>query len=74
MSKKKELKDKIGEYLNETWDELKNDIEALPAKERAAAKLKLLDYHLPKVQAVRESVNPTASTAVSLLRGESDKS
>lgn len=71
MAKKVELKDKISDYLTETWDELKADIEELPAKERAMAKLKLLDYSVPKVQAVRDTGKATTSTAEVLLANDS---
>lgn len=71
MKKNTELKDKIGAYLTDTWDELKADIESLPEKERAMAKLKLLDYAIPKVQAIRDAGNATASTASLLLERES---
>lgn len=70
MSKKNDLKDKIGEYLTETWDELRADIETLPPKERAMAKLKLMDYSVPKVQAVREVSVTKQSTAQALLAEE----
>ena len=68
--KKNDLKDKIGEYLTETWDELRADIETLPPKERAMAKLKLMDYSVPKVQAVRETSVARQSTAQALLAEE----
>ncbi len=72
MAKKNsELKDRIGEYLNETWEELRNDIEALPTKERAMAKLKLLDYSIPKVQATRDANTSNMTTAEALLARES---
>lgn len=73
MPKKKDttaLKDKISEYLTETWTELQADIEELPTKERAMAKLKLLDYAIPKVQAVRDTGGGTTSTATDLLAQE----
>lgn len=75
MSKKtnKELKDKISEYLMDTWDELTADIQELPAKERATARLKLFDYAIPKVQAVRDTGANTSSTASDLLAKESAK-
>ena len=70
MSKKAnaELKDKISEYLSDTWEELREDIEAMPAKERATAKLKLLDYAIPKVQAVRDAPATHGSSVQDLLR------
>ena len=74
MSKKtnSELKDKISEYLSDTWEELREDIEDMAPKERAAAKLKLLDYAIPKVQAVRDTP-PTSGTSVQdLLRKENN--
>lgn len=72
MAKKNgELKDKISDYLSETWDELKQDIENLPTKERAMAKLKLLDYSIPKVQATREVNTGGATVAEALLARES---
>lgn len=76
MSKKssnKELKDRISEYLMETWDELTADIQELPPKERATARLKLFDYAIPKVQAVRESPPNATSTAAVLLAKEAKK-
>jgi len=72
MAKKNgELKDKISDYLSETWDELKKDIENLPTKERAMAKLKLLDYSIPKVQATREVNTGGTTVAEALLARES---
>lgn len=75
MSKKSdnELKEKIGEYLSDTWEELKEDIETLPAKERAAAKLKLMDYVVSKVQAVKETGGKKSSIASILLREKTKK-
>lgn len=72
MAKKNgELKDKIGAYLSETWDELRQDIEGLPTKERAMAKLKLLDYSIPKVQATRDVNTGGTTVAEALLARES---
>lgn len=70
MKKKNELRDKISTYLNDTWDELMKDIEELPAKERAQAKLKLMDYSVPKVQAIRDTGTRQVSTASILLAEE----
>lgn len=72
MSKKSnaELKDKISEYLTDTWEELREDIEAMPAKERATAKLKLLDYAIPKVQAVRDTPKTGGTSVQDLLSRE----
>ena len=65
-----ELKDKISEYLSDTWEELREDIEDMPKKERAAAKLKLMDYAIPKVQAVRDVPTKGGTSVQDLLRKE----
>lgn len=65
-----ELKDKISEYLSDTWEELLEDIEAMAPKERAAAKLKLMDYAIPKVQAVRDVPTKGGTSVQDLLRKE----
>lgn len=74
MAKKpsEELKEKIADYLLETWDELTADIKSLPSKERAMARLKLIDYTVPKVQATREDSSSKGSTASELLARESN--
>lgn len=72
MAKKNnDLKDKIDAYLSETWEELKEDIKNLPAKERAKARLKLLDYIIPKVQATRDVNTGGTTVAEALLARES---
>lgn len=65
-----ELKDKISEYLSDTWEELRDDIEDMTPKERAAAKLKLMDYAIPKVQAVRDVPTKGGTSVQDLLRKE----
>lgn len=70
MAKKNELKEKISEYLTSTWEELQADIESLPEKERAMAKLKLLDYAIPKVQATKEAEGKKTSVARMFLEKE----
>lgn len=70
MARKNELKDKISEYLTNTWEELQSDIESLPEKDRAMAKLKLLDYAIPKVQATKGDDNKSSSSAAALLAEE----
>lgn len=73
MSKKDfKLRDEINKHLESTWEQFMADIEELPPKERAAAKLRLLDYVVPKVQAVKDNEGNKMSAAEVLLANEGD--
>lgn len=64
------VKDRIRGYLADNIESMLHDIDELPLKERAAARQKLLDYVMPKVQAVRTNEVASQSTAEMLLDQE----
>lgn len=64
------VKSKIREYLAKNIDSMLADIDELPLKERAAARQKLLDYVMPKVQAVRTEKANSQSAGDFLLEQE----
>jgi len=66
------VKDKIRDYLANTWEELINDIDSLDAKERVDRRMRLLDYVMPKVQAVKGEEKKTMSISQAILRQEDD--
>jgi predicted nucleic acid-binding protein len=62
------VKDKIREYLADSWQEMINDIKDLDPKDRVDRRLKLMEYVMPKVQAVRdEKSNDRISMAAKVL-------
>lgn len=73
MSKRSEeiVKEKIRTYLADNIDGMLKDIDSLPSvKERVAARQKLLDYVMPKQQAVKASEVQTQSAVDFLLAQE----
>ncbi len=66
------VKDKIREYLADKWKDLIDDIDSLDPKERIDRRMKLMEYVMPKVQAVRVEEHTTKSAAKTLLSLESE--
>ncbi len=64
------LKDKIREYLQDNLESLLEDISQLPAKDRVDRRMKLMDYVLPKVQAIATQEAQGMTTAASILDSE----
>ncbi len=64
------LKDKIREYLQDNLESLLEDISQLPAKDRVDRRMKLMDYVLPKVQAIATQEAQGTTTAASILDSE----
>jgi hypothetical protein len=74
MAKNNEgLKDQIREYLGENLEQLLEDINSLPPKERVDKRMKLMDYVLPKIQAVSTNDAPTQTMAASILDREAEE-
>lgn len=65
-----EIKSKIRDYLADNLEDLLTDINGLPPKERVAQRMKLMDYVLPKVQAIATVDAPEKSQAASILDRE----
>lgn len=77
MAKKKNqqntaVKDKIREYLADTWESLIKDIDSLDAKERVDRRMKLMEYVMPKAAAVKTDEKKTISIAQAILGNESE--
>ena len=77
MAKKKNtqhtaVKDKIREYLADTWESLIEDIDSLDAKERVDRRMKLMEYVMPKAAAVKTDETKTISIAQAILGNESE--
>lgn len=66
------VKEEIRKYLAENIQEILNDINALPVKERTAQRMKLLDYIMPKVQSVRAAEVNRQSVSDVLLANDAD--
>lgn len=65
------VKDKIREYLADSWQEMISDIQDLEPKDRVDRRLKLMEYVMPKVQSVRdEKSNNGMSMAAKILGAE----
>lgn len=65
-----EIKSQIREYLTDTLENLLEDINGLPPKERVAQRMKLMDYVLPKVQAIATVDAPQQTMASAILDKE----
>ena len=65
-----EIKSQIREYLTDNLQGLLDDINELPPKERVAQRMKLMDYVLPKVQAIATVDAPQQTMAASILDQE----
>lgn len=65
-----EIKSQIREYLTDTLENLLEDINGLPPKERVAQRMKLMDYVLPKVQAIATVDTPQQTMASAILDKE----
>lgn len=65
-----EIKSQIRQYLTDNLDALLEDINVLPPKERVAQRMKLMDYVLPKVQAIATVDAPTQTQAAAILDKE----
>lgn len=66
------VKNKIREYLADNIAEILQDINELPVKERTAQRMKLLDYIMPKVQAVRAMETSQQTVSDVLLDEEAE--
>lgn len=64
------VKDKIREYLADTWEDLIQDIDSLDPKERVDRRMKLLEYVMPKAAAVKTEEKQNISIAQAILGGE----
>lgn len=64
------VKDRIRSYLADNIEAMLKDIDELPLKERSQARQKLLDYVMPKVQAVRTNEVSQQSAAEMVLDSE----
>lgn len=64
------VKDKIREYLADTWENLIEDIDSLDPKERVDRRMKLLEYVMPKAAAVKTEEKQNISIAQAILGGE----
>lgn len=62
-----ELKDAMRQHILTHLDELFEDIDALEPKERVDRRLRLMDYFMPKVQAIRTEEVKSTSVAEALL-------
>lgn len=62
------VKEKIRKYMADNIDQMLSDIDELPVKERARERGKLLDYIMPKVQAVRKTDAKQMTTSEILLQ------
>lgn len=65
------VKDKIGEYLADTWKDLIKDIDSLEPKERVDRRMKLMEYVMPKAAAVKTEETKNISIAQAILGTES---
>lgn len=66
------VKNTIREYLSTNIAEILQDIDQLPPKERTVHRMKLLDYVMPKVQAVRSMETSQQTVSDVLLDEEAD--
>ena len=64
------VKDKIRDYLAETWDSLIQDIDSLDPKERVDRRMRLLEYVMPKAAAQKGEDRQGMSIAQILLGRE----
>ena len=64
------VKNEIRKYLASNIQMMLADIDELPIKERAAQRMKLLDYIMPKVQSVRAAETNRQSVSDVLLDRE----
>ena len=53
-----QLRETISDFLNENFEQIKNDFEKLAPKDRAKLYCDLLQYGLPKLQATSVSITP----------------
>lgn len=65
-----EIKSQIRQYLTDNLEGLLEDINELPPKERVAQRMKLMDYVLPKVQAIATVDAPQQTMASAILDKE----
>jgi hypothetical protein len=66
------IKSKIREYLTDNLEALLADISELLPKERVAQRMKLMDYVLPKVQAIATVDAPEKTKAAAILDSEGE--
>lgn len=66
------IKDKMREYVFDKLDELFQDIDTLEPKDRAKARMELLQHFAPKVQAVKASQGRGKSRSALLLQREAN--
>ena len=64
------IKEQIRDYLTTNLQSLLDDIDQLPPKERVERRMKLMDFVLPKVQAVATIDAPSQSSAAAILDRE----
>ena len=64
------VKDKIRDYLADSWEDLIADIDSLDAKERVDRRLKLMEYVMPKVQAVKGEAERKQRSAAQTVLGQ----
>lgn len=71
-AKEELVKDKIRDYLSESWGEMINDIKSLEPKERVDRRLKLMDYVFAKQQSAKGEDKKKKPIAKIILEKESD--
>ena len=64
------VKNKIRDYLAQSWEKLIEDIDSLDPKERVDRRMKLLEYVMPKAAAVKTEEKTPVSIAQILLNKE----
>lgn len=64
-----DLRNVVRKIIEDNMGQLQADIASLPPKDRVVIMEKLLQYTIPKIQAVEFDASKTVSTAAELLRG-----
>lgn len=72
-AKDEQIKDKMRSYVLDHLDELFADINSLEPKERAKARMSMMEYFAPKVQAVKAAQGGSRGRSALLLDKEMKK-